>query len=143
MVYEVSVTINKSIEEVIEVMRSMEHSMKWIKGLRSFELIEGQMDELNSKYKMVFKGKKNDMIMIETITELDLPNKITTTYEQGPVWNECVNLFKGHEDHTHYRMISQFKFPWYISLFIWMFKSSFIRETSQGMNDFKEYVESL
>ena len=143
MKYEVSVTINKSIDEVVSVLRSREHSLKWIKNLKEFELMHGEMYSLNSKYKMVFKGKKKDTVMFETITEFDPPHKITTVYEAGSVWNECINLFHGHDDHTHYKMKTEFKFPWYMSVFIWMFKPMFKNETLKGLNDFKKYIESL
>jgi uncharacterized membrane protein len=143
MNYEISITINKPLEEVVTILRSRDHALKWMKGLKSFKLIEGELEAIDSRYEMVFEGKKKDSIMFETIKEFDPPHKITTVYEQGPVWNECVNLFRGHDDHCHYKMVTSFKFPWYISMFVWVFKGFFKKTTEQGMIDFKEYVESL
>lgn len=142
MKYVVTVSIDKPINKVMEILQSREHALKWIKGLTSFDLIEGNLGEVNSKYKMVFEHKGKTSQMIETLQDIQ-DQSITTIYEQNGVWNECINQLEDHGEHTHYKVLTTFKFPWYMTWFIWAFKSSFIKESLIGINDFKHYVEAL
>jgi len=142
MKYEVSVTINKGIDEVLEKFQDRDAAFEWITGLTKFELIEGELGKEKSKYLMEFtneKGKKSTMK--ETIEVMNPPLNITTIYEAGSVWNRCENIFKGHDDHTHYKMITEFKFPWYMGFMGFLFKKMFVKESLKGLNAFKEYAE--
>lgn len=143
MKYVTEIIIDKPRDLVVSQMRDKEASFKWMEGLKSFDLIEGEMEQVNSKYKMVFENNGKTQSMIETITHFDPPKKITTTYEMGSVWNECVNRFVEFETKTKYIMDTEFKFgfPWV--LFAWAMKPIFKKQTLKGMIDFKNYVESL
>lgn len=87
MKYRVEVEIDKPIDLVIREMRSKESAFKWIKGLEKFNLIEGEMDAVGSKYLMVFNNGKKVSTMTETITAFNPPSLITTVYETKGVWN--------------------------------------------------------
>ena len=143
MKYRTEVLINKSIDVVVAEMRNKESAFKWMNGLESFDLIEGQMEEPGSKYKMVFMNKGKKQEMIETITVFDPPKNITTTYEMGSVFNICENQFVESGEQTKYIMDTEFQFgcPW--KLFTWAIKGIFKKETLKGMEDFKAYVETL
>ena len=143
MKYTVEVIINKDIETVVREIRSRDAAFKWMDNLESFELIEGQLDSLNSKYKMVFNNKGKIQEMTETITEFNPPRSITTVYEMASVWNECVNRFEDKDGKTVYSMDTTFKFGFLMNLFIWMFKPMFKKESLKGLTAFKEYVEKL
>lgn len=143
MKYNVSVTIGKHVDFVVEILKSRDHALKWIDGLKEFNHKTGTFGEVGSTYEMVFENKKGRRsVMKETLSKLDGHN-ITTIYEQGSVWNACETELIGHVNHTHYNMTSIFKFPWYLAWFIWMFKPFFIKQTRDAMVVFKEYVESL
>jgi uncharacterized membrane protein len=144
MRYEVTVTIHKSVEEVVKAIQDREGAFKWIKNLKKFDLIEGEMNMAKSKYIMEFvsdKGKTTTMY--EEIESIDVPNEIITVYTSGSVWNRCINRFWGHDDHSHYSMDCEFKFPWYLSIFMWLFKNMFYNQTLKDLEAFKAYVESL
>jgi hypothetical protein len=143
MKYTVDVFIDKPRDIVVKELRSKEAAFKWMEGLKEFELIKGKEDEENSVYKMVFENKGKTSEMIETITKMDPPEIITTVYEMGSVWNECVNLFETTRKGTKYTMEVTFKFgfPWI--LFAWMFRPVFKKQTLSGMESFKAYLESL
>lgn len=143
MKYSTSVTINKDINTVVSAMKDKDAAMNWIEGLQSFELIEGEEGERNSKYKMIFQNGTKTSEMIETITAVDFPRSITTVYELGTVWNECVNNFKQDEQVTTYTMETTFKFKGLFRLFAWALKPIFKKETLKGMQHFKDYVETL
>lgn len=143
MKYTVEVLISKDLETVVRELRSQEAAFKWMDTLESFDLIEGELDQIGSKYKMVFNNKGRKEEMVETITAFDPPKQITTTYEMGSVWNECVNKFEAKGSVTSYVMETTFKFgfPWI--LFVWLMKPMFKKQTLKGMHDFKKYVEGL
>ena len=141
MKYTEKVLIDAPREEVLKVMRSREDAMKWMEGLKSFELIEGEMDQENSKYEMVFDNKGKEQKMKETILKMNPPGEIVTLYEMGGVWNECVNRFTETGDRTIYEMDVTFKFPLLMSLFTWALKGMFRKETLKGMVALKDYIE--
>lgn len=143
MKYTVQVTINKNRNEVVSTIRSVEDAYQWMKGLKSFELIEGKNEEKDSKYEMVFENKGKKQVMIETMTEFNPPKQITTVYEMSGVWNECVNRFEEVEENkTIYYMDNTFKFPFLMRLFMWMFKPMFKKQTLSSMLDLKKHIES-
>lgn len=143
MKYTTEVIINKDLDTCITAIQSKEAAFKWIKGLEAFDLIEGEEGKVNSKYKMVFKNGEKTSEMTETLVKVNPPTNITTTYEMGSVKNVCVNSFKGNEVQTTYSMETSFKFGFFITLFIWLLKPMFKKETLSGMVSFKNYVESL
>lgn len=144
MKYTVDVVINKDRETVVKELQNRDALFEWMKGLKSIDLIAGELGQKDSEYTMVFtneKGKEDKMK--ETITEMNPPKSITTVYEMKGVYNECINRFEEEQDVTRYLMDVDFKFSFPMNLFIWMFKPMFKKQTLSGMNDFKEYVESL
>lgn len=143
MKYKTIVRINKDIDTVIAAIQSKEAALIWIDGLTRFELIEGEEGKANSKYKMTFDNGKKTSEMVETITSMNPPRNITTVYELGSVWNECINTFNVEGDYTMYSMETTFKFGFFFKLFAWAFKPIFKKETLKGMLSFKKYVESL
>lgn len=141
MKYTVTVTINRSREVVSNGLRSREAAFKWMKGLKSFDLVEGEMDQVNSKYKMVFENKGKETTMYETINAFNPPLEFDTTYTVGKVKNYCESKFIEHDGKTEYRMFTEFRFPFPLNIFIWIFKPMFKKETKAGMLDFKNYIE--
>lgn len=141
MKYIVRVTIDKRREAVSDALRSREAAFLWMKGLKSFDLIEGEFEKVNSKYKMIFENKGKETVMFETINEFNPPTTFNTTYTAGKVVNYCENRFTELGNQTEYEMETTFKFPFPISLFIWIFKPMFKKETLSSMVDFKNYVE--
>lgn len=141
MKYTVSVIINRKREEVSDTLRSRKAAFEWMKGLKSFDLIEGKLEEDNSKYKMVFTNKGKETVMYETINRFAPPGVFDTTYTAGKVVNYCENKLIEQEDQTKYEMTTSFEFPFPMNLFIWMFKPMFKKETLKGMLDFKNYLE--
>ncbi|MCD4826388.1 MAG: hypothetical protein K8Q99_01250 [Acholeplasmataceae bacterium] len=143
MKYKVQTIINKPIDLVSSEMRSRESAFKWIKGLEKFDLIEGEMEAVGSKYQMVFNSGQKVSTMTETITAFNPPSLITTVYETKGVWNECINTFESIGNQTKYVMDVTFKFSFPVNLFIWMFKKTFKKESLNGLVAFKDYVEQL
>lgn len=141
MKYTKSVTIRKKRNEVVDLMQSREAALVWMEGLKEFTLVEGELGEENSRYKMVFENKGKQQVMYETVLEVSPPEKLTTVYEMGGVKNICFARFFEDGNNTTYEMETDFKFKFPINIFIWLFTPMFKKETIKGMNAFKEYCE--
>lgn len=142
MKYEITVEIDQLLEPTVKELRSVDAAFKWMEGLKAFDLYEGELEEVGSVYKMVFDNKGKEQVMFETILSFNPPKEITMLYEMGGVKNECINLFIEQDGKTYYRMITSFKFPFVMRLFMWMFKPMFKKQTLKSMIAFKEYVEN-
>lgn len=141
MKYDSRVIINKSKEFVSDILISKEAAFEWMEGLKEFNLIEGEMNQVGSKYKMVFENKGKREEMTETISEFLPPNRITTVYEMPGVWNECINSLEESNNKTIYTMSTDFKFKFPLNLFVWIFKKKFKEQTLSSLVSFKEYCE--
>jgi hypothetical protein len=142
MKYVTKITINKDKLFVSDALVSKEAAFKWMGGLKEFNLVEGNMNEVGSKYNMVFSNKGKTEKMTETIMEFSPPNRITTLYEAPGVWNECVNSLEESNGKTIYTMSTDFKFKFPLNLFIWIFKSKFKEQTMESLKSFKEFCEN-
>lgn len=141
MKYDTKVIIKKNIEFVSKQLSNRDAAFKWMDGLKEFNLIEGKMNEVGSKYQMVFENKGKTEKMIETITEFSPPSRITTVYEMDGVWNECINILEESNNETIYTMSTDFKFKFPLNLFVWVFKKKFKEQTLNSLTKFKEYCE--
>lgn len=141
MKYDTKVIINKDIQTVSDALVSKEAAFKWMDNLKEFNLIEGEMNAVGSKYEMVFENKGKTEKMTETILEFSPPGRIVTLYEAKGVWNECINLFEETDSKTTYIMKTTFKFKFPLNTFIWIFKKKFKEQTKESLIAFKEYCE--
>jgi hypothetical protein len=143
MKYTTTVVINKTLKEVYSALDDREAAFKWIDGLVAFDLVEGKLGEVHSKYQMKFQNQKGKFSsMTEQITR-KTSSSITTLYETKGVWNECINQLIEDKDITTYNMHTTFKFGTVTSLFMWLFKSVFKKETMKSLTQFKNYCESI
>ena len=66
--YEVSITVNKSIEKVFNAFNNHTELQKWIPSVKSFEPVNEVEGKVGSTYKMVVvDANGNDFEMIETV----------------------------------------------------------------------------
>ena len=67
---ETSIQIKASAERVWGVFTNSELTSQWLTGLKSSETISGRPLEVGSKHRMVFDEKGKDMVLIETVTNV-------------------------------------------------------------------------
>ena len=143
MKYEVSITIDKDIETIANTLRDPNAALKWMNGLLSMKHIEGDFETIGSKYEMIFQNGKKKQVMIETIKSFNPPSEMTLLYEMGNVKNICENKFSDLHRQTKYTMVNIFKFPWYLQIIMPIFKKMFVKQTYEGMIDFKNFIEQM
>lgn len=142
MKYTTEVNINLPRSKVIEIFDSTENLSKWQPGLKSFEHISGQPGQEGAISKLVYEGRKGDLVMTETITKRKFPDEFHALYEARGVYNEMYNYFKElDEDRTIWRTESVFKFRGLMALMAPFMKSAFTNNTLLNMERFKTFAE--
>ncbi len=144
MRYSSEITINLPRERVIELFDNTENLYKWMKGLESFEAIEGSPGQVGAKSRMVFQMGKRRIEMVETITKRDLPNEFATTYETKGVYNEVRNTFEPIDDkHTRYQTEHFFRFDSIaMRIIAFLMPAAFKKQSMQYLQDFKAFAEA-
>jgi len=143
MKYTTEVSIKLPRLKVIELFDSTENMYKWQLGLKSYEHISGVPGEEGSLCKMVYEGRKGDLIMTETITKRNFPDEFHGIYEARGVYNEIYNHFEEQgDDLTIWRTKSIFKFRGLMALMAPFMKSAFSNNTLLNMERFKTFAEN-
>ena len=75
MTYTTEVIIHLPRLKVIELFDSTENLYKWQKGLKSFESVSGEPGQEGALSRMVFKARKGDLVLTETITRRNFPDE--------------------------------------------------------------------
>lgn len=94
MNYQLEIEINLPRSRVIELFDNPDNLPKWQPGLIDFEPLSGAPGQVGAKSRLKYKMGSRDVEMIETITERNLPDSFSATYETKGVWNEVVNRFE-------------------------------------------------
>ena len=101
MKYTNEITINLSIDSVIELFDNPENMKYWQKGFVSMEHISGDQGKSGAKSQLKYLMGKRSIEMIETIIENNLPNIFHSTYETKGVINIQKKLLqRGREQDT-------------------------------------------
>lgn len=143
MKYITEVAINLPRNKVIELFDNPDNMQKWQEGLKSFEHISGEPGQPGAKSKLVYDMNGRKIEMIETITERNLPDLFSGTYEAKGVFNIIQNKFiEESADKTKWITESEFQFSGFMKLMGLFMKSAFPKQTLKMMNDFKKFAES-
>jgi hypothetical protein len=142
MKYTTEVTIRLSRDKVIELFDSTENLRKWQPGLLSFEHLSGDAGQEGSQSKMVYEGRKGELVMTETISKRNFPDEFHAIYESRGVYNEMYNYFSEPEPGISlWRTVSIFKFRGLMALMAPFMKQAFTNNTILSMERFKTFAE--
>ncbi len=142
MRYANEIIINLPRAEVIRVFDNSENLFKWQKGLKSLDHLEGKYGEEGSISRMVYAGRKSDLVITETITKRNFPDEYSVTCKSKGVDNKVINYFSESEPgHTHWRIINWFTFKGMMALMSPFLKSAFTSNTQLNMERFKVFAE--
>jgi len=144
MKYNTEVIIHLPINRTIELFDNPDNLKRWMPDLVSIATIEGKAGEVGTKSKMHFKMGKRDLIMIETIEELNLPDNLIATYEASGVWNRQNIHFSAVNEHTtRYITENEFKFKKLsMKIFSWLMPKAFKKQSQLYMQNFKDFAEN-
>ena len=142
MKYEVQIDIDAPRERVVELLDDPDNLVKWQRGLRKFETVEGEPGQKGAKSELLFDFGKRQMAMTETIVERDLPDVFSAAYDTKGVHNVVRNRFLDLGDGTT-RWVSEneFQFGGMMKIVGFLMKSAFPKQSLKYMQDFKAFVE--
>ena len=109
MKYLCKVLLKRTIQEVFDTVRDYPQMMNWETGLTRIEQKTDEINSLGSITNLVFTYGVNEMVMKETIVEVNAPFSIAVIFD-----NKNATPLE-----------------------------EFIKQTTQGMNVFKEYLEKM
>ena len=144
MKYDCTIDIHLPRERVITLFDDPANLKRWQPTLRSFEKLDGVPGTVGARSKLTYKKGARDMVMIETVTVRDLPNRFAGTYTMDGVWNTVDNRFtEVNDEQTRWDAAVEFRFtnP-VLTLLGWVIPGMFKNQTQKFMKQFKDFAEN-
>jgi carbon monoxide dehydrogenase subunit G len=144
MKYACSIDIHLPRERVIALFDDPANLKRWQPHLRSFEKLDGTPGTVGARSKLTYKKGNRDMVMTETITVRQLPERFAGTYTMDGVLNTVDNRFEVVNDElTRWNAEVEFKFTNPIlTLLGWVVPGMFRKQTAEFMQNFKNFAEN-
>lgn len=142
MRYTLQIKIDRSIGEIGKLLHGSYKRKTWMPNLKSITAIQGQPGETNSRTKLIFQAGNRELIVIETITVNEFPDKIAGYYEMQGSVNHINNQFVDLNG-KHTLLISEqcFELRGAKRLLAWVRPDIFRKQSMQHMEQFKKYIE--
>jgi len=142
MKYTVSIDLELPRDRVVELFDDPDNLPKWQEGLVRFEPLEGTPGQPGARSRLVFQMGKRRIEMIETITERDLPDVFSGTYDAKGVHNVVSNRFlELGPQRTRWESQNEFRFQGFMKLIGTLMKGSFPKQSLKYLQDFKAFAE--
>ena len=143
MKYSCDITIDLPRDRVVELMDNLDNMCKWQDGLQKVETLSGEPGTVGSKLTLHHKMGKKVIQITETMTEKDLPDRISFIYEADGVYNPLSNTFTETEDgRTNWHIDTEFQCKGFIKIMSWLMPGMFKKQTMKMMRDFKSFAEA-
>ncbi len=142
MHYSVTVEIDLPRDRVIELFDNPDNMPHWQPSLLSFKHLSGEAGQVGATSELQYQMGKREVVMIETITERNLPDTFAGTYETKGVWNQVSNHFVEQEGKTLWTLNTVFKCTGMLRIMAWLMPGMFKKQTTADMLRFKAFAES-
>jgi len=143
MKYSTEIVIRLPRTRVMELFCNVETLQQWQPGLKHIERLAGNTGEEGARSKLTYTGRKNDLVLTETITTLRYPEQISMTYNSRGIYNKVVNHFKEVEPGvTLLQTENYFRFSGMMMIMAPFMKQAFIHNTMLSMDRFKLFAEN-
>ncbi len=141
MQLEFNVTINRPIEEAIEILLDIKQMKSYMDGLLNVEVISGRRGELGCKTRYEFKKYGRRVDVYEELVKVDLPSTYNVFYiVNGQNQYQESSFVRKANNKTEYKLIIK---QTHGLLFLgFILKRSIKKAANKFMRDFKNYVES-
>jgi len=141
--YTEEIEINTNIDTVIALFDNPYNMQKYMDGIESYKIVEGNIREVGAKAEMIVLMGEKKIIMIEEIITNNLPEEKKVTYTADAVYNIVTNKFiKVSENKTKFINEQEFEFKGFMKIIGFFMPSAFKKQSRIYLQDFKEYVES-
>lgn len=143
MKFSESIEIDQPAEMVAELFANPDHLDQWMDGLRNIEHLSDTPGSQGAKSRLTFQTGKRKMEMVETITAINLPKELSTTYDTGNVSHTVKNRFeKLSENRTRLVVDTEYRFKGFMKLIALLMPGTFKKQTRKYLADFKSFVEN-
>lgn len=142
MKYTTDISIKLPREKVIKLFDNPDNLSKWQLGLKSYTQMEGKAGQEGSSSKIIYTGRKSDLVIIEEVKRRNFPELYSVSYKSKGVYNEIINHFSEPEPgHTIWKIVNEFRFRGMMALMAPFMKTAFTSNTVLNMERFKAFAE--
>ena len=133
--------IQASREAVWQAFDNTENLKKWQPTLQQFEHQSGQPGQPGAVSRLVYDENGRTVILIETITERNMPDSFSGTYDNSTVFNAITNHFEVLDDNrTKWIMETECRFKGLFRLMAPFVKGSLKKRNDEDMDRFVALV---
>ena len=141
--YTEEIEINTNIDTVIALFDNPYNMQKYMEGIESYKIVEGNIREVGAKAEMTVLMGEKKIIMIEEIITNNLPEQKKVTYTADAVYNIVTNKFiKVSENKTKFINEQEFEFKGFMKIIGFFMPSAFKKQSRVYLKDFKEFAEN-
>ena len=141
--YTEEIEINTNIDTVIALFDNPYNMQKYMEGIESYKIVEGNIREVGAKAEMTVLMGEKKIIMIEEIITNNLPEEKKVTYTADAVYNIVTNKFiKVSENKTKFINEQEFEFKGFMKIIGFFMPSAFKKQSRVYLKDFKEFAEN-
>ena len=140
--YTEEIEINTNIDTVIALFDNPYNMQKYMQGIESYKVVEGNIREVGAKAEMIVLIEEKKIIMIEEIITNNLPKEKKVTYTADAVYNIVTNRFeKISENKTKFINEQEFEFKGFMKIIGFFIPSTFRQQSRVYLEDFKRFAE--
>ena len=144
MKYRLELDLDVPRTRVVELFLDPGSLSEWQPDLVSFEHVSGEAPRaVGAVNRQVHRMGRREVVMTETITEHDYPERFAATYEADKVWNLIENRFtEASAGTTRWILDCEFKCSGFVRVMAALFPGMFRKQTEKFMRMFKEFAEN-
>ena len=144
MKFHIEITVNISLDKLIELFENPNNLKKWQPNLISFEHLSGEIGQEGAKSRIHYNMIVKKIVMEETIIKRNLPDEFVILYDSDGVSNTVTSNFKEiGENQTRWIMHNNFKFSGIMKYAAMALKGVFRKQTEMTMARFKKFAETI
>tara|TARA_B100000902_G_C27083005_1_gene799885 strand:+ start:198 stop:707 length:510 start_codon:yes stop_codon:yes gene_type:complete len=141
--YSEEIEINTNIDTVIALFDNPYNMQKYMEGIESYKVVEGNIREVGAKAEMIVLMGEKKIIMIEEIITNNLPKEKKVTYTADAVYNIVTNKFiTVSENKTKFINEQEFEFKGFMKIIGFFMPSAFKKQSRVYLKDFKKFAEN-
>ncbi len=146
MKFNCSVTINASLEKVLDLFVDTENLKEWQSGFKGMEHLKGIPGEPGAQSRLTYLVGKRQIDLLETIKVNNLPEEFTALYEAQTMVNTMTNRFVELEDgRTRYDAFVEYtQFNGFMpKVMAFLMPGVFRKQTLKWLFQFRDFAERV
>jgi len=146
MKYSSSMEINAPRERVVDLFRNPDNLAKWQDGFKGTEQVAGSPGETSAQKKMFYDNRGQDMELLETITNNNLPDEFSALYQHKMMENTMTCRFIETNGGSSTRFECDVEYTKFNGIMIRLIAAfvpgMFKKQSQKWFDQFKEHAES-